>query len=63
MKVCVCAGQKVIQGGVSHCAGAVLELSSAEAEAMMAVGVVEKVKAPAKKKAAPKKKAKAEGAE
>ena len=62
MKGCGCAGQKGIQGGVSHCAGAVLELSSDEAEAMMAIGVVEKVKAP-KKKAPAKKKAKAEEAE
>lgn len=61
MRVCVRAGQRVIRDGVSHCAGAVLELSSDEAEAMMAVGVVEKVKA--SKKAPAKKKAKAEEAE
>lgn len=63
MKVCVCAGRRVWSGDGRHHGGAVIELAEGDAQELIALGVVEKVKAPAKKAKAPAKKAKAEGAE
>ena len=56
MKVCVCAGRRVWGGaGVRHHGGAVIDLDDEHAQALIARGVVEAIKAPKKKAPAKKK--------
>jgi len=56
MKVCVCAGRRVWSSVDDlHHGGAVIDLADGDAQALIALGVVEAIKAPKKK--APTKKA------